>query len=73
MGFYIEAPDGVNKQKPQYFHDHHGAELVLSPKFPTDGSVLVCIVDNGPFEAAGIAFVFNDPNDPRQKTWRKDC
>lgn len=35
----------------------------------------VCLVDNGPFTAAGIAFnerelqAFNDPNDYRMKVW----
>lgn len=35
------------------------------------------LVDNGPFEAAGIAFsqreldAFNRPSDPRPKTWLK--
>ena len=77
MGYYIETP--VHLGKAKYLVDHHNAELVLSPEdFKFDGDeALVCVVENGPFDAAGVAYdaaerdSFNNPTDPRAKTWLK--
>jgi len=44
----------------------------VAPEFQPN---LICVVDNGLFEAAGYCYseeefkVFNDPNDWRPKTW----
>lgn len=54
MGFYLQTP--VNKGKAKYLIDHHDAQLLLTPVFLTGDKIAVCVVDNGPFEAAGVAF-----------------
>ncbi len=76
MGYYIEVPNV--KGKAQQVIDIHGAELLerapLSlSDIPPDRAV-ICVVDNGPFEAA--AFAYNDMElrefarpDPRPKQW----
>lgn len=76
MGFYLQAPLGVHKGKAKYLHEKHGAEIMLTPEFPTDGRVAICVVENELFEACGIAYdqeefnVFNSP-DYRPKVWLK--
>ena len=77
MGYYIQAVSPLGKAK--YLVEHEGAELVLSPEsFNFDGShALICVVENGLFDAAGIAYnarerdAFNAPSDKRAKTWLK--
>jgi hypothetical protein len=77
MGYYIETPSSFHKAKQLV--DLYKAELVLSPeKFDFSGpDALICVVENGPFDAAGICFDakerddFNSPTDPRPKTWLK--
>lgn len=74
MGFYIETP--VNKGKAEYLVNNHGA-VRLSGYMPVAEAheVLICVVDNGPFEAAGIMYSlnevesFNDEQDRRPKEW----
>lgn len=77
MGYYIETP--INKGKARYIVEHYGGELVLSPEsfdFDSDDA-LVCVVENGLFDAAGIAYSpderdqFNDPDDTRERVWLK--
>lgn len=58
MGYYIEVPNV--KGKAQQVIDIHGAELLerapLSlSDIPPDKAV-ICVVDNGPFEAAGFCY-----------------
>ena len=52
MGFYIN-PKGMTKEA---FLAEHGKELSLAEVSwpPKDDEALVCMVDNGPFRAAGI-------------------
>ena len=56
MGFYIEGP---LKDKEVFMHHEYGAESCVCPKSYSDipkGKALICIIDNGPFEAAGFCF-----------------
>jgi hypothetical protein len=77
MGYYVQTPDSQNKA--EQLHRLYGAELVLSPEeFDFNGDyALICVVENGPFDAAGIAYdaderdSFNNPDDPRPKAWLK--
>jgi len=78
MGLYVEV--GNNKEsKLSWFrnnamsYDTHNIECSYNevPK----GSRLVCLVDNGPFYAAAVAYclaeakTFADPYDGRPKQW----
>lgn len=76
MGFYIEVPQP--KGKAQQLADLHGATITLRPttlEHVPEGLALICIVDNGPFEAAALCHsaeefdAFSDPNDPRPRQW----
>jgi len=77
MGYYVEVPENLNKA--EQLHRLYGAELVLTPEnFDFDGDyALICVVENGMFDAAGIAYdetardEFNNPKDDREKTWLK--
>lgn len=56
MGYYIQVPD--NKGKAQQLVNLHAADLLpMRPEgfedVPED-KALICVVDNGPFEAAGL-------------------
>ena len=57
MGYYIEVPR--NKEKAEQLVALHGGEIIAKPdtfdKIP-QGKALICIVDNGFFEAAGYCF-----------------
>ena len=77
MGYYIEAPS--NKGKAEWLcSTHEGTLLQHAPsslrELP-EGKGLVCVVDNGPFEAAGFIFsdselrVFSSPSNYRPKKW----
>ena len=74
MGYYIPGPA---LGKARYIKEEHGGEVIEQPDSFRDipsGKALICVVDNGPFEAAGYAFserefqAFKDP-DGRQKIW----
>ena len=77
MGYYIETP-GSNKQKAKIICEQHDAIQIPQPKtfqeIPAE-MALICVVDNGPFEAAGFAHnerefqEFSNPRDSRSKTW----
>ncbi|HET6887744.1 MAG TPA: hypothetical protein VFH87_07450 [Candidatus Udaeobacter sp.] len=77
MGYYVELP--LPREKAEQLVRLYGAELVLSPEdfnFKGDDA-LICVVENGLFDAAGIAYSpherdeFNDPEDTREKVWLK--
>lgn len=54
MGFYIEVPK--NKGKAQQLVDLHGAQILdKKPEFRADKAI-ICVLDNGPWEAAGYAY-----------------
>lgn len=56
MGYYIQVPE--DKGKAQQLADLHGATILSErPKAFDDVAVslaLICVVDNGTFEAAGL-------------------
>ena len=75
MGYYIQTPSA--KSKARYLMDHEGA-VAMPPGMGwndrPDGKSIVCVVDNGAFEAAGYAFdkaefeAFDRP-DGRPRAW----
>lgn len=76
MGIYIEVPD--DKHKANQLVDLIGARRLPGPVDLVDvppGEALVCVVDNGAFEAAGVMYdaaevvVFTDRDDLRPKEW----
>lgn len=81
MGYYINPQD---MDKPEWLQ-LHGTRLPAAPtSFMTEHGVAVCLIDNGGFFAAGIAydqreleaFARPDSRDQRDKRWyavsRKD-
>ncbi len=74
MGYYIEAPTA--KGKTEFIVNNLGGVEVPQPKsfeeIPADKALIV-VLDNGPFEAAGLAFspgefwAFTLPHDIRSK------
>ena len=73
MGYYIET--NGRKGKAKWLVDNAKAIVIREPVDGTADMIPVCVVDNGAFEAAGIAFdarelaVFADPNDERERKW----
>ena len=79
MGYYIQVPN--NKGKAQQIVELYGAKIIPEPigfwqKDPQEA--FICVLDNGPFEAAGFAynerefeeFKAPDPFPPqRPRTW----
>ena len=72
MGLYLEARDKV--QWLEEHGDEHG-NVYNALKHVTDDEFVVCLVNNGAFYAAAIAYndgeveAFNLPTDPRPKRW----
>ena len=57
MGYYIEVPH--NKGKAQQLVDLHSAQILdKKPEFNevAPDKAIICVLDNGPFEAAGYAY-----------------
>lgn len=79
MGYYIEAPR--NHRKAEWLEEVvPEAEIVNKQEAweaLLEGHGVICVVDNGPFEAAGFCFSkdefsqFAFPDDPRPKKWVK--
>jgi hypothetical protein len=79
MGYYINQTTKRNLdtlgKADALIADENAIELPFAPdEFPTDRGI-VCVVNNGPFEAASFAYnkeemdAFNDLSDPRPKRW----
>lgn len=72
MGLYIN-PEGQTKED---FLREHGEGTAFDTKFEDipKGFLAVCLVDNGPFKAAGVCFdeaefkVFTSPSDVRPRS-----
>lgn len=75
MGYYIEVP--LNQKKAEQLVRLHGATIIPQP---TDFSsipsteALICVVSNGPFDAAGVAYDEGEFNaflhpDGRPRVW----
>jgi len=76
MGFYIQTPEA--KGKANHLVKAYGASrLRVTPQWNEvpEGKAAICVVDNGAFEAAGLAYseeelrAFSEPTDRRPKTW----
>jgi hypothetical protein len=73
MGFYIN-PKGQTKEA---WLQHNGERIPTPSTWPApEGKAYVCMVDNGPFKAAAIAYSkgemeeFADTSsDPRPRSW----
>lgn len=78
MGYYIQCSAARGKAR-QIMDDLDGieisadeAEMILREDM---GGAIICVVDNGPFEAAAYCYnltefrQFTDPSDTRRKTW----
>ena len=77
MGYYIETP-GKLKGKAKAIMEEHGAHRILYAPVSLvqvgEGKAVICVVDNGMFEAA--AFCYSDEElavfaqqDERRKDW----
>lgn len=74
MGYYIEVP--THQGKAEVIESLYDGMMIPQPtsfdKVPKD-MALICVVDNGPFEAAGFVYNenefrdFTDPKDNRPK------
>jgi hypothetical protein len=78
VGLYInDTPAGPLpvKGKAKFLLEHVPGTELIEPRPMFWRENLVCVVDNGPFEAAAYCDtpeefrVFNDPRDPRPKWW----
>lgn len=52
MGYYVNPS---NMSKEQWLQDN-GIEVLTPGPFPEDDTVVVCLLDNGPFTAAAICY-----------------
>lgn len=76
MGFYIQLPEPKNKAE-QLVQIYDATILPLQPEAFEDvppEMALICVVDNGPFEAVGLVidhedFINKIRPDERPRTW----
>lgn len=74
MGYYIETP-GHNRGKAQYIIENFSAAFVSSPPQNLGEEAVICVVDNGQFEAAAFCYdqseleEFRNDRTGRPKTW----
>ena len=76
MGYYIQTAEPCHKAGQLV--SERGASRALKPETLAEipeGEALVCVVQNGPFDAAALIYcdeelrAFGDPNDPRPREW----
>jgi hypothetical protein len=77
MGYYIQTTQPKNKADA-IMKDLAGIEITVDEAaffIKEQMGAIICVVDNGPFEAAAYCYnlnefrVFTDPNDDRPKKW----
>jgi len=72
MGCYVN-PEGMTKEK--WLEENKLRSQSTCPQVVPDDCMIVCLIDNGPFKAAGVGFSereieeFNDSKDNRKKVW----
>jgi hypothetical protein len=74
MGYYIQGPA---TGKAWHILDTIGGRIIPQPATfaPEAGQAIICVVNNGAFEAAGLVWraaefvAFTSPDDPRSKIW----
>ena len=75
MGFYIQGPA---TSKAPFMVSEYDAKIIPMPRKFDDidaNKALICVVNNGSFEAAGYCFsanefdAFSRPSDVRPKKW----
>lgn len=81
MGYYLEVPSPEQRfNKAKTLCDIHGGREISLEEAKTliknpESTAIVCVVNNGIFEAAGYCYseneflAFSDSNDRRSKTW----
>ncbi len=76
MGYYIQVPE--NKGKAQQIVNLYGGRIVEQPLSFTEkklNEAVICVIDNGMFEAAAFCYsqeeldYFINDNTGRAKTW----
>lgn len=77
MGYYLDVPNALNKAS-QLIKLHNAVDIGLAPDKLSDISkdkVLVCVIENGTFDAAAICFsqeeleAFHYDGTDRRRTW----
>ena len=76
MGYYIEGP---LKNKGKFLEEQYNArecsQIEAFVHIEDLAEIGICVVDNGPFEAAALCYsdnefmVFSNPHDLRPKKW----
>ena len=80
MGYYLQTPE--THGKAEFLCEEYGGEIINSQEAEElmndlESTAVVCVVNNGIFEAAGYCFsenefkAFSRPGDTRPKTWLK--
>lgn len=73
MGYYIQRDDDENFGKAEFLIEKHGARLLPTAPEWNDTDGIVCVVNNGSFEAAGYCYspselkAFKADSGPRQR------
>ncbi len=74
MGYYIQTP-GTGRGKAAAIAAQYGADVLPAAPAWTEDEAIVCVVDNGIFEAAALCYspdellALSRPDDPRPKKW----
>lgn len=80
MGYYLQSPPDQHHGKADFLCRQYNGHVVTLEEAKslinnTDSVALVCVVDNGIFEAAAYCYSssefeqFSRPDDKRPKTW----
>lgn len=76
MGYYIETPESTGKaEQLVLLHEAEQLSDVMAFAEVPDGKALICVVENGAFDAAALCYseaehvAFNDVMDARPRSW----